>query len=441
MNIVQITPGAGGMYCGGCFHDNALVMALRQLGQETLMVPLYLPLTLDEPDQSATTPVFFGGISVYLEQKLPFLRHLPRRFRQVLASRSFLKWAAGKAAKTRAEEVGELTLSMLRGEHGNQACEIDDLVTWLRSHGRPDVICLSNALLTGMARRLRAELHVPVVCLLQGEDSFVDGLPPGQREQAWAALAERAEDIDAFIAPSGYYAERMIERMKLPVGKVRVVMNGINLEGFGAANSRTPMAEDRQAAPVVGYFTRQCPEKGLDTLVEAYLLLKKRLGMQPVRLHVGGGCGPNDQPFVHRLQQRLAAEGVAQDVRFFPNVDRAGKLQFFAELSVFSVPAVYGEAFGLYVLEALAAGVPVVQPRHAAFPELIAATGGGVLYDPGTPEALADALESLLRQPSWAQQLGQRGQQVVHETFTAEIMARNVLRVFDEVAQRKAAGG
>jgi hypothetical protein len=78
MNIVQITPGAGSMYCGGCFRDNSLVAALRKQGHQTLMVPLYLPLTLDEPDQSAGTPIFFGGINVYLDQKSALFRKAPR---------------------------------------------------------------------------------------------------------------------------------------------------------------------------------------------------------------------------------------------------------------------------------------------------------------------------------------------------------------------------
>src|SRR5512139_284040 len=123
MNLVQITPGAGAMYCGGCLRDNTLVLELRQAGHDVTMVPLYLPLTLDEPDQSTTTPIFFGGVSVYLEQRFPWFRHAPRSLRHLLASRPLLKWAAGKAAKTRAEEVGDLTLSMLRGQRGNQACE------------------------------------------------------------------------------------------------------------------------------------------------------------------------------------------------------------------------------------------------------------------------------------------------------------------------------
>jgi hypothetical protein len=80
MNIVQITAGAGGMYCGICLRDNALVAALRKMGHHVLMVPLYLPLTLDEKDESDGVPIFFSGINVYLEQKSEWFRGAPAWF-------------------------------------------------------------------------------------------------------------------------------------------------------------------------------------------------------------------------------------------------------------------------------------------------------------------------------------------------------------------------
>ena len=232
VNLLHLTPGAGAMYCGGCLRDNALVAALRKLGHQGLMVPLYLPLTLDEEDQSAGTPVFFGGINVYLAQKAALFRGAPGWLRDLFASPRLLKWAAGKAAKTRAADLGELTLSMLRGEAGNQAREIEELIAWLKTQPKPDVICLSNALLIGMVRRLKAELRVPVVCTLQGEDSFLDALPETHRAACWRTLAERAAEVDLFIAPSRYFGDLMRERLGLPADRVRVVYNGINLEGY-----------------------------------------------------------------------------------------------------------------------------------------------------------------------------------------------------------------
>jgi len=232
MNIIQITPGAGTMYCGNCFRDNALVVALRKLGHEVLMVPLYLPLTLDEEDQSAGTPIFFSGINVYLEQKSTLFREAPGWLHRLFASRGLLKWAAGKTAKTRAEDLGDITLSMLRGEDGNQARELNELITWLKPQPKPDVICLSNALLLGLAHRLKSELGAPIVCTLQGEDSFLDALPETHRVRCWKTLASHAADVDLFIAPSRYFGDLMRQRLGLPAEQVRGVYNGINLDGY-----------------------------------------------------------------------------------------------------------------------------------------------------------------------------------------------------------------
>jgi glycosyltransferase involved in cell wall biosynthesis len=428
------------MYCGGCVRDNALVAGMRKLGHEVLMVPLYLPLTLDEEDQSAGTPIFFGGINVYLEQKASLFRGAPGWLHDLLASRPLLQWAAGKAAKTRAADLGELTLSMLRGEVGNQAREIEQLIAWLKTQPKPDVLCLSNALLIGMARRFKADLRAPVACALQGEDSFLDGLPETHRTACWRTLAERAAEVDLFIAPSGYYGNLMRERLGLPAERVRVVHNGINLDGYGEGGGgeskvQSPKSEAQSAGvPALGFFARMCPEKGLDTLVEAYILLRQRGRAGNLKLRVGGSCGPADEPFVHSLRERLQANGLLPDAEFHPNVDRAAKLDFLRSLSAFSVPARYGEAFGLYVLEAMAAGVPVVQPRVAAFPELIEATGGGVLCAADNPRALAEAIEALLLDQAQARALGAAGRRAVFERFSAEAMARAIAEVYRELA-------
>jgi glycosyltransferase involved in cell wall biosynthesis len=421
MNLLQITPGAGGMYCGNCFRDNALVAALRQQGHQATMIPLYLPMTLEEPDQSAGTPIFFSGVNVYLEQKSAFFRRAPNWLHRLLASPALLKWASGRAAKTRAEDVGDLTLSMLRGEEGHQARELEELIGWLKGQGKPDVISLSNAMLVGLVRRLKQELKVPVVCMLAGEDAFLDSLPDRWRGPVWDTLAERAAEVDLYLAPSQYFADVMATRMKVARGRVQVVYNGINLAGYEPAASPP-------SPPVLGYFARMCPDKGLDTLVDAFLWLKARNRIPNLRLLIGGGCGPGDEPFVNGLRERLQARGFLGDVDFHPNLERAAKQAFFRRLTVLSVPAMYGEAFGLYILESLAAGIPVVQPRHAAFPELVRETGGGILYEPGRVEALGEALEGLLADPARARQLGETGRQAVRARFSIEAMAQGMLQ-------------
>lgn len=434
MNLVQITPGAGGMYCGNCFRDNALVAALRKRGHEVLMVPLYLPMTLDEPSQAAGVPTFFGGINVYLQQQSAFFRRAPKWLHALLDSPALLKLAAGRAAKTRAADVGELSLSMLRGEEGNQVRELDELVAWLKTQPRPDVVLLSNALLVGFTRKLKAELGCKVVCNLQGEDAYLDSMPSPMREQVWALLAERCRDCDLFLAPSRYFGDTMAKRLNLPADKIKVVFNGISLEGYGdrwqvtgdTAASAAPLSPaTSHLSPTLGYFARMCREKGLDLLVEAFIELKQRGKVPGLKLKVGGGCGPGDEPFVAQLKEHLRRARCLDDVSFHPNLTREQKVAFLQSLTVFSVPALYGEGFGLYLIEALAAGVPVVQPRHAAFPELVEATGGGVIAE-ANAASLAAAIEVLLLDPARLRTLGDAGRRAVAERFTVDQMAKGV---------------
>jgi glycosyltransferase involved in cell wall biosynthesis len=430
LRIVQLTPGAGKMFCGACLRDNALVSALRQGGHSVVMAPMYLPLTLDEVDQTAGTPMFFSGINVFLEQQSGFFRKSPGWLHDLLASPSLLKLAAGAAGKTRAADLGELTISMLRGEEGHQARELDELVRWLRLE-KPDVVCLSNVLLAGLARRIRAEVRAPVICSLQGEDFFLDGLAEPHRQTAWQVAAERAADVDTFVSPSGYFGRLMGQRLKIPLERIKVVLNGINLDGYEAA---APPG-GRGGPPVLGYFARMCREKGVDLLVGAFIRLKKRKGLGDLKLRVGGSCGPTDQVVVNELRATLAAHNLMGDAEFCPNLSRAAKQDFLRSLTVFSVPARQPEAFGLYLLEAWAAGVPVVQPDQGGFPELVAATGGGRLYLAGGEEALADALEAMLRTPDQARAMGEAARLAVRQRFTAEAMAGEFARVCRETAR------
>ena len=412
------------MYCGACLRDNALVAALRRLGHSVVMAPLYLPLTLDEENQSSGAPLFYSGINVYLDQLSPAFRRAPDWLHRLLASPSLLKLASGAAAGTRAEHLGELTLSMLRGEDGNQARELDELIRWLKVE-KPGVVCLSNALLIGMAGKIRRELRVPVLCSFQGEDGFLDLLPEPHRKNAWQTLAARAADVDLFIAPSRYFGALMGRRLKIAPARIKILFNGINLAGFDPAQPREL---------VLGYFARLCREKGLDQLVAAFLRLKKRPRLQNLKLRVGGSCGPADQPIVDALRNDIAAAGVLADVEFCPNLSRLEKQAFLRSLSVFSVPATYGEAYGLYVIEAMASAVPVVQPDHAAFPELIAATGGGILVPPNNQSALADGLELLLSDPPRARALGDAGRAAVSAQFNMNTMAQQMVQICRDAA-------
>src|SRR5262249_25396902 len=183
MRIAYITAGAAGMYCGSCMHDNTLVVALRRLGHDALLIPTYTPIRTDEPDVSQPR-VFFGGINVFLQQKLSLFRHTPRFFDRLLDAPGLLRWAGRFAGKTRAEELGGLTVSMLKGERGHQRKEVLQIAEWLAEEGRPDIIVLSNVLISGMIHEIGRRINAPVLCTLQGDDIFLESLPEADREQA-----------------------------------------------------------------------------------------------------------------------------------------------------------------------------------------------------------------------------------------------------------------
>jgi len=434
MRIVQLTPGAGGMYCGSCLRDNALTKELRRMGHDVLLVPLYLPLKTDAPDESLGTPIFFGGINVYLQQKSSLFRKAPKALDRLLDAPVLLNWVSGMATKTQPEELGALTVSMLRGEAGAQSKELDRLLDWLKSSARPDVLVLSNALLAGLARRLRQELGCAVVCTLHGEDSFLDHLPGAHSGEAWAELKARAAEMDRLVAVSRYYADVMEQRLQLPAGKVAVALNGIDFDGLVEAQpSAQPLT--------VGYFARLCAGKGLGTLVDAWLLLKQRGKVPGLRLKAGGSMTGTDGAYVDVQKEKIRAAGFAGDAAFHPNLELGQKQQFFRDMTVFSAPATYGEAFGLYVVEALACGVPVVQPRHGAFPELLGLAGGGVLCEPDQPQALAEGLEGLLLDSEKARTLGAAGREKVRRLFSVERMARDVLAIYTAAAESRQAAG
>jgi len=423
MRIVLLTPGTGNFLCGSCLRDNALARELTALGHDAMIAPLYLPFALEDQDaEVAERVVRMGGINVYLQQKLPALRFLPRFLHDWLDSPRLLRWAASRSNMTGASGLGALTLSVLRGEEGRQRAEVEQLASWLATLPRPDVVVLSNALLIGMARELGARLGCPVLCTLQGEAPFLDSLPEPHRAACWSLLAERAGDVAAFLPVSRYTADLMGERLGLDPSRVHTVWNGIDPTDFDA-----PAPERGDRPPTVGYLARMCRDKGLATLFDAFLLVKERI--PATRLDAAGVVLGEDRELVASLERRARELGIAADASFRADVSRAQKIELLRGCDVFSVPATYGESFGLYLLEALASGVPVVAPRHGGSPEIVTDTGGGLLCEPDDPASLANALCELLLDRPRARALGEAGRAAVRERFTAVRMARDVERV------------
>jgi glycosyltransferase involved in cell wall biosynthesis len=423
MRIIYITAGAAGMFCGSCMRDNTLVAALAKLGHDALLVPTYTPIRTDEPDVSQKR-VFFGGINVYLQQKLGLFRWTPWFFDRLFDAPRLLRWVSRFAVKTDAHDLGDLTVSMLQGEHGKQRKEVAKLVSWLASHVQPQVVNLTNAILSGMVHELKRQVGVPILCSLQGDDIYLDALPEPARGKCMQLIRDHCREIDGFIATSRYYADYMAGYFAIPRERIHVVHPGLNLAGHGGQRP----ARD---GFTIGYFARICPEKGFHNLVEAFLLLKRMARTEHVRLRASGWLGDNNRAYFEKHSRRLKEAGHADVFEHVESPGHDDKVRFLQSVDVLSVPTTYREPKGLYVLEALANGVPVVQPRHGSFPELIEATSGGVLVHPDDPADLARALHELVHDRPRRDELAERGSAVVRQHFTAERMARETLAMYE----------
>ncbi len=431
MKVAHLVAGAAGMVCGSCLHGNTLVTALRAVGIDAVLLPLYTPLKTDEPSV-AVDHVAFGGLNVYLQQHSGVFRHGSAILDRVLDRPALLRCVAEHSPATRPERLGPLTVSMLQGETGRQRREVEKLVRWLTDEIRPQIVHLNNALLVGPARMIRRELGVPVVCSLTGEDIFLDKLPPSHRVEALAVLRERLAELDGLVALNRYFARFMADYLGLPPERIEVIRPGLNLEGHRTPDDRpttTAITRPSPDAPLrIGFLARVCPDKGLHHLVEAVCRLTEDSTVPPVELHVAGYLDDANLSYLDKLAGRLP-----ERFRYHGELDRPGKIAFLNSLDVMSVPTVYHESKGLSVLEAWANGVPTVLPAHGAFVEMTEDTGGGLLCTPEDPKSLAEALRQLLLDRDRAVEHGRRGQQAVHQHYHAEAMAKQTQSLYDRV--------
>jgi glycosyltransferase involved in cell wall biosynthesis len=423
VRVLSFTGGAGSMICGSCLRDNALAAALLARGHDVVLTPVYTPTRTDERNVSQSH-VFFGGISVFLEQQMSLFRHTPRFLDRLWDAPWVIRLASKRQIKVDPRSLGEMTVSMLRGERGFQAKEIGKLLSWLRHEPSFDVINLPYALLLGLAEPLKRELKAPVCCTLQGEDLFLDGLETPYRDQSLELIRSLSRHVDAFLPVSEYYRNYMPGYLGVPREKMHFVPLGINMEGYA------PRVRRGSETFTIGYLARIAPEKGLHVLCEAYRALRSLPGVGRSRLVAAGYLLAEHQGYLDGILKTMREWGLDGEFEYRGEVDRAQKTSFLQSLDVFSVPATYEEPKGLFLLEALANGVPVVQPRRGAFPEIVANTGGGLIVDANDPAALAAGWLDLWRNPEKAAALGRAGAAGVREHYDVGRMAESVENVY-----------
>jgi glycosyltransferase involved in cell wall biosynthesis len=396
-------------------------------GHDVTLLPLYTPTNPDEHNVSRDR-VLFGGISVYLQHYVPLFRKTPRFLDRLWDSPAIIKTFASRSLSTDPKLLGDLTVSMLEGDRGVLRKEFDKLLEWMADEPVPDVINLPNSLLVSLARPLRDALDRPICCTLQGEDLFIEGLIEPYRSKSIDLIRRQAKDVERFIAVSDSYVPPMARLLGVSADRIAVVPLGINLDGYERRPQERPDDEF-----CVGYFARIAPEKGLHALAEAYPVFRRRTGNAKVRLDAAGYISRAHEPYLDEVKRTLAKAGLGQEFTYRGAVDRDGKLAFLRSLSVLSVPAPYDEPKGVFLLEAMASAVPVVQPRRGAFTEIVEKTGGGLLVAPDDPAALAEGLYTLWSDRDRLRSLGERGFKGVREHYSIQRSADRQLEVYESL--------
>lgn len=429
MKIVNIVPGFGGsFYCGNCLRDSSYVISLIKAGHHAVTIPVYLPLTINHESQQ-NIPVFYGAINIYLKQKFHFLRKIPKWLESFFNSPFLMKYAAKKAGSTRAHGLEEMTISMLRGHEGYQRDELQQLIDFLKNHEKPDIVHLSNALLLGMAEEIKKNLGIPIVCSLQDEDVWINAMSENYKTLLWDLLSEKAKGVDAFVAVSDFYANVMQKQMNINKEKMHVVHIGVDIDAF-------TFSKPSMNPPVIGYISRLNEENGLGIVIDAFIHLKSKPEFKQVKLRLSGGMTADDKQFFNSQVHKLKKNNILEDVEFIEKYKEKHLNDYFQPISLLSVPVLNGEAFGLYQIESLACGVPIVQPALGAFPEIVEATKGGITYLPNNAITLSNKWEELLKNPEELIRLGQNGRKNIEQKFNSEVIIQKMLKIYQSVEEK-----
>ena len=427
MKIINIVPGFGGtFYCGNCLRDSDFSIALKSLGHEAITLPIYLPLFAEGRSNDEDVPVFFGAVNIYLKQKFKMFRHMPSWIQNIFDTEPVLRYAARKAGSTRAYGLEEMTISMLKGHEGYQKEELQQLIDYLKDHEKPDVVHLSNALLLGLAHKIKTELETPVVCSLQDEDVWIDAMNESYIPELWQMLGEKGKDVDAFIAVSNYFAGVMKDKMNIPDEKLHAIHIGLD-----PGNYEVTLPE--LTPPVIGYLNRMNEEHGFEILIDAFIELKDNPEFKNTMLKVSGGKTGDDKRFINKQIIKLKKKDYLKDVEFVDDFRVESLSKFFSKITVLSVPVLKGEAFGLYQLQSLASGVPLVQPALGAFPEIIEETSGGVVYNPNTAKALAAKYVEVFSDPEKLKKMSINGRKAVETKFNMKTLITKMIKVYESI--------
>ncbi len=417
MKILFVTPGSGdGYYCGNCFRDNLQAQALHHAGHDVTIMPLYLPLNHIGSLQG-NSPIFFPATSFYVDQKLK--GHAPRWLGRLLSARPLLGLASSLSGTTSAGGMEGMTLSMIEGDDPAFLKGCAGLVEYV-SQEKPDVIQLSSTLIIGIARELKKALDIPIVCSIQDEEVWLDGLEKQYADRAWNSITGYSRYVDKFITTSRYYAD--IAALRMPgLPQPEIIYPGIDIDRYSTGSW--------PKEPTIGFFYRMNSSDGLDILADAFVLLKKRGSVPGLKLRIGGGFMSPDKRFMRKVRRTL--KPYSGDVIIEEQYNWQRHPGFYRDITVLSNPLRFNECVGLYLCEAFAAGRPAVEPSTGSFPEIL--DEAGLTYTPNTPDALADALERILTDQDLFKRSSEHAKKISGSRYNSTVTATALANLYSSL--------
>ncbi len=415
MRVVHIAAGAGAMYCGACKRDAGLARGLAAMGHDIEVVPIYTPLRVDDIEPPNVGRVRMGGVNVYLQHRIPLLRYTPALLDWFWDTPGVLAAASRFAVRTRAADVGAMAVQVLRGMRGTQRKAVNGLIAYLETQPKPDVISLTNTLLSGMASEIHRRMDVPVVASVQGEDGFVKQMRDPYRARAIEVLRANAKALDLVLAPCEAYIDRMESFLDVERSRMALVRPGIYAPAY-----RRPKGARPEGAPIVGFLGAVTFVKGMDLVVEAAGRLRAK-GAPPFRILAAGSL--LDKRYLKAVERRAHKLQLDGAFQYCGELEFAQKVRMLQTCDIVCLPSRAWECRGMAGLEALAAGCHLVAPNNGIFPELAEATGNVTTFKPDDYRSLSDAIRQAIKS---LPDLGARGADAadaVTQRYSIEAMA------------------
>ena len=309
---------------------------------------------------------------------------------------------------------------------------------WLGSHAPHDVARLTfGDLLRLRMGRLRSRARI---WHARRNDEMIAGLllkvlgwpfklvftSAGQRRHTWITrfLIEHMDAVIATSEASASYLQRA----------ATVVLHGVDADVYRSPTDRA-MAFAESGLPGkygIGCFGRVREQKGTDLFVEAMCtLLPKYPDYCAVII---GSRTPDQRSFMRGLEERVAAAGLSNRIRFFGELPIEDVPRWYQRISIYAFTSRI-EGFGLTLLEAMAAGVALVASRAGGAEQVVTDGETGILVPPGDVRALIDALDSLMRDPERAAEMGQKARRRVIADFSLEAEVARIVDVYRQTLE------